>query len=351
MIDIVILCPIAVEYNAVRKHLNNLSAQKLSQFGLSYEFGQFQSGKKKWNIALFETGSHIANLNIKTSQVLHSLHPSYLFLIGVSGGIKDVAIGDLVIGTKAYGYEHGKVSQKGFEGRPNVIPFSQDLIDEAKQLNREEPESSYNIIFGAINSGDKVVANSNSEQYQIIKKHYGDTIAIEMESIGFADAASKVDKVKFINIRGVSDLIDNKSQSDKEGNQPTAALRAADFTFRLIKRLRKQKNSKTIQKQNVYYTSSPFSVFSWRTFKTTELYISDFLLSFEIDQKPITVSKIYKLEHTSMKGDFGKNWVKIELPDEREFYFSKKSLFHGLGNIIGGSGDLFKQLNRFVINT
>ncbi|MFT4760616.1 MAG: nucleoside phosphorylase [Paraglaciecola sp.] len=198
MIDIVILCPIAVEYTAVRKCLTNWSAQKIIQYDLPFELGQIEAGQKKWTIALFETGKYIDNVHVKTSQILHALHPSYLFLIGVAGGVKDVKIGDLVVGTFAYGYEKGKVSEKGFEARPRVIPFSQELIDEAKQLSREISPTDYRIVFGPINSGDKVLASINAEQLSIIKKQYGDTIASEMEAIGFAEAAAKIKQLQML---------------------------------------------------------------------------------------------------------------------------------------------------------
>jgi len=67
--------------------------------------------------------------------------------------------------------------------------------------------------------------------------HYNDTLAIEMESIGFAEAIFQYPLLKALNIRSISDLLDNKKKSDTAGNQELAANIAAAFAFELIYQL------------------------------------------------------------------------------------------------------------------
>lgn len=344
MIDIVILCPLAIEYNAVKKHINKWSDRTDGKFELPYELGQIYFGNKYFNIALFETGNTIGVLQTKTTQILFSLKPTYIFLVGIAAGIKDVEAGDLVIGTKAYGYEFGKETKEGFLARPESVHYSRKLIDIAKQLVREYHPKGFKVEFGAIASGNKVI-DDDRNTLKLIKRSYNDTKALEMESIGFALAAKDTDTL-FLNIRSISDKGINKD--DK--NQELASKNAADFTFKLIERLPNKKSKKVNRVLKVYYANKLLSLFSLRNLKTTNLIISDSFLSFKIESETIEISKIEKLEHLKMKGDFAKNWVKFELPDEREFYFSKKLMLPGLGNIFGGNKQLYKQLEKFLVN-
>ena len=60
-------------------------------------------------------------MKLKVNEAISSLSPKYVFLAGIAGGIKDPKIGDIVIGTKAYFYEGGKETNKGFVARPRII--------------------------------------------------------------------------------------------------------------------------------------------------------------------------------------------------------------------------------------
>ena len=346
MIDLVILCPLKVEYDVVRAYLQTKSAHRLPQTGLSYELGTLYMGEKTWSIALFETGKYTDNLKLKTFQILQAINPPYIFLVGIAGGIKDVAIGDVVIGTIAYGYEYGKATQNGIESRPKAMPYSSILIDEARQLEREIDHLPYKIVFGPINSGNKVVTSSKTETYQIIKEKFGDTVGIEMESIGFAQAATAFTKTLFLNIRGISDLINHKN----DNNQVEAVTHAADFVFQLIKRLQKPKNKK-IKTFQIYYLTKPFTSFGWRKLNSGALQISNTLFAINIKGQAIKISQIEELEHIKMPGDLAKNWIKLVLLDGQIFYISLKTMLPGWNNIFGGSQKLLAELQPFTANT
>lgn len=345
MIDIVILCPISIEYNAVRKYLTKPTFKEEIQFGLSYEEGIVDIGEGSWNIALFETGGKVGNLQTRTTQVLHSLKPAYIFLVGIAAGIKDVGLGDVIVGTKAYGYESGKETSDGFLARPDVIYSSRKLIELAKQIVREQPPKNYKVEFGAIAGGNRVINTANNS-LRIIKKSYNDTKALEMESIGFAFAAQEA-QVQFLNIRSICDLAVHKN----DDYQSLAAERAAEFTIHLINRLPKLEKLAPIQNISVYCLNQPFQILSWRSLKPIELKLSKNKLQFHANGQVISATKIKSCDRFKMNGDFSKNWVRVEMLDNQIFYFSEKSFFVGLGNIFGGNRGLFKKLKPFAINT
>ena len=345
MIDIVILCPLSIEYNAVRKYLTKPTFKEETRFGLSYEEGIIYTEESSWSIAIFETGGKVGNLQTRTTQILYSLKPKYILLVGIAAGIKDVGLGDVIVGTKAYGYESGKETREGFLARPDVIYSSRKLIELAKQIVREQPPKNYKVEFGAIAGGNRVI-NTAEGSLKIIKKSYNDTKALEMESIGFAFAAQEA-QVQFLNIRSICDLAIHKN----DDFQDLAAKRAAEFAIQLIKRLPKTECSLTVQKIMVYYLNQPFANFSWRTLKPIELKLSKNRLQFHAGGLAVDVTKIKACDHIKMNGDFSKNWIRVELLDNQIYYFSEKSFFAGLGNIFGGNKGLFKKLKPFAINT
>ncbi len=345
MIDIVILCPLSIEYNAVRKYLIAPIFKEEKQFGLSYEAGKIHSEGHEWQVALFETAGKIGNLQARTTQILHSLKPKFIFLVGIAAGIKDVQIGDVIIGTKAYGYESGKETDNGFLARPDVIYSSRKLIELAKQIIREKPPENYKVEFGAVAGGNRVINTANNS-LQIIKQSYNDTKALEMESIGFAFAAQEA-QIPFLNIRSICDLAIHKN----DNFQKLAAEHAAEFAIQLIKRLPKIELSTTAQKLAVYCTKQPFGVLEWRKLKPIELCISKKGLQFQFNGCDIDVAEIKAYGHIKMNGDFSKNWIYVQLMNEEVFYFSEKTFLPGIRSIFGGSKKLLKKLEPLLPNT
>lgn len=249
-IDFIILTPLKLEYEAVRTHLLDCQEKEIKKVNRNYTLGTFQSKK----IVLLESGDGIDKTIACITDVMTNFSPKCLFIVGIAGGIKDVKIGDVVVGTLAYPYERGKEKDGESVSRPHAIPYSQTYIDQARMIDRstkwiERTSAVYSDVqyeeyhrkevkveFGPIASGNKVLTSISGSTYQYIKRHYNDSLAVDMEGAGLGVLAryEKNIRIHAMNIRGISDLIEDKTATDKKGYQYLAAANASAFTFELI---------------------------------------------------------------------------------------------------------------------
>ncbi|MFN6460757.1 MAG: hypothetical protein RMZ41_002785 [Nostoc sp. DedVER02] len=253
----VILTAITEEYMAVRAHLTDIQQERHPTTQTIYERGNFSSNGQLWQVGIVEIGAGNANAGVEVERAITYFKPVLVCFVGVAGGLKDVALGDVVAATKVYGYESGKVIDTTFLPRPSVGMVSYRLEQiarfEGKQgdwLKRikddnEEATSQPKIFVGAIAAGDKVVASTNSETYRLLKSNYGDALAVEMESYGILNALRAYPKIDGLIIRGISDLIDNKSDADSKGHQKIASRHASAFAFEILAKFAIDKTNST----------------------------------------------------------------------------------------------------------
>ena len=241
----VIITAIQVEFKAVIAHLGDTQEIEHPD-GTVYEVGVFSSNNRRWKVAVGEIGAGNAEAAVETKRAIDYFKPTIVLFVGVAGGIKDVALGDVVAATKAYGYESGKLIEATFYPRPNVSSVSYSLEQRAKAVARkdnwleriigEDPvaDKKPSALVGPIAAGDKVVASTNSEVYKLLKSTYGDALAVEMESHGFLKAIRANPEINALIIRGISDLIEGKSKADASGSQLIAARHASAFAFEVL---------------------------------------------------------------------------------------------------------------------
>ncbi|NEP61049.1 MAG: 5'-methylthioadenosine/S-adenosylhomocysteine nucleosidase [Symploca sp. SIO2G7] len=242
----VILTAIPIEYKAVRAHLTNLE-EKIHDEGTIYELGNFSSNNQLWKVGIAEIGAGNAEAAVETKRAIDYFKPSILLFVGVAGGIKDVALGDVVAATKVYGYESGKVVEESFLPRPNASMVSYSLEQRAKAEARKEnwlqrigesmPTPKPRAFTGAIAAGEKVIASTDSDIFKLLSSNYSDTLAVEMESHGVLKAVRANPEINALIIRGISDLIDGKTQGDAAGSQEKAARHASAFAFEVLAKL------------------------------------------------------------------------------------------------------------------
>jgi len=242
----VVVTALPVEFNAVCEHLADRCEDTHPQ-GTVYERGYFRpDGAREWEVIVAEIGAGNVGAAAEVERVISHYHPNVVLFVGVAGGVKDVAIGDVVAGNKVYGYESGKESER-FNPRPMVHESNYRLIQRAKAEARSgrwrqrirggEPDTTPRVLVGAIAAGEKVVADTKSPTAQLITGSYGDTLAVEMEGYGFLHGAYLHEHLAALVIRGISDLLDGKVHADRSGSQERASKNASAFCFEVLARL------------------------------------------------------------------------------------------------------------------
>lgn len=239
--EVVILTALGLEYKAVSEHLQDM--KEITHQGTVYGYGNFTGQHRTWHVAVAEIGMGGPTAATETERAISYFRPQITLFVGVGGGLKDVKLGDVVAASKVYAYESGKVGPQ-FQPRPEVWRASHALEQRARAEARDDkwltrlgspyPDPVPQVHIGALAAGEKVLASTQSDFFHLLKATYGDTLAIEMEGHGFLAAVHANHNVHALVVRGISDLIDDKSASDATGSQKRAAQYAAAFAFQIL---------------------------------------------------------------------------------------------------------------------
>jgi nucleoside phosphorylase len=240
----IVLTALPVEYAAVRAHLDN-PVEEVHK-GTVYERGTFLAGESAWQVGIVEIGAGNPSAAFEAERAIAYFNPSVAFFVGVAGGVKDVTLGDVLAADKVYGYESGKAEVR-FKTRPNVGQSTYAMVQrasaEARRVDwtqriigtRTEPPA--RAFVGPIAAGEKIIANTKSDVYKFLKETYNDILAVEMEGRGFLEATHANQQVMALIVRGISDLINNKSDLDDDVRQEIAAHHASAFAFEVLAKL------------------------------------------------------------------------------------------------------------------
>ncbi|MFC0320731.1 5'-methylthioadenosine/S-adenosylhomocysteine nucleosidase family protein [Olivibacter oleidegradans] len=244
MSKILIQTALSLEFEAVKAFLSNVQIERHPSTGSIYNKGIYQANE----VLIVETGAGNVRSADETGRAIEFFKPDYVFFVGVAGGLKDVKIGDVVASSKVIGFEMGKDDTE-FKPRLDTIPSSYLLEQIAKHVkregqwrqllkveNKEEPEA----LVQPIAAGEKVVSSNQSVAFSYLKNYCSDAVAVEMEGNGFLLAARPY-HAHAIEVRGISDLIENKTEADAGGSQPRAAANAAAFCFEMINQIEIEK--------------------------------------------------------------------------------------------------------------
>jgi nucleoside phosphorylase len=234
---------LGLEFEAVKSYLSEVNTEVHPSTGSMYNSGKYKFGGDVFSILLVETGAGNVRAADETGRAIDYFKPDYTFFVGIAGGIKDVVLGDVVASSKVIGFEVGKDDDE-FKPRFDIVPSSYILEQVAKHVKREGKwteklvgDKKPNAFVLPIAAGEKVVSSTRATTFNYIKRHCSDAIAVDMEGNGYLIAARPY-HAHGIEVRGISDLIENKEESDAGGSQPIAAANAAAFTFEMIETLK-----------------------------------------------------------------------------------------------------------------
>jgi nucleoside phosphorylase len=237
----VILTALEVETRAVLRQLGPAKSEAVS--GTQFLVGAFGG----WKVTVAEVGPGTIAAAAASARALHHYAPEIALFVGVAGGVKDVRIGDVVVGTKVYGYETGKDTTKGFQARPDLMRSAYAVEQAARALRLKDDwrsgldgtlkHQAPGVVVAPIAAGEKVVSSTRSATAKFIKQAYGDAVAVEMEGRGFLEGVHISAPVQGGVVRAISDLLSGKANADRAGSQKLAADAASAFAFAMLKAL------------------------------------------------------------------------------------------------------------------
>jgi nucleoside phosphorylase len=235
---VIIITALEVETRAVLRQLGKWSDEKVA--GTGFFVGAFDGHR----VAVAEAGSGTARAAAIAVRALQYYKPEVALFVGVAGGVKDVVIGDVVVATKVYGYESGKDTASGFKPRPDVQNTAHELEQRARVMRQKDDwkrrldptlkHEAPKIYVAPIAAGEKVVASKRSAMARLIREHYGDALAVEMEGRGFLEGVHISHPIQGCVIRGISDLLSGKADADKAGSQKRAADTVSAVAFEML---------------------------------------------------------------------------------------------------------------------
>ncbi|MFE1972715.1 phosphorylase family protein [Streptomyces hygroscopicus] len=244
--DVVVLTALEVEYRAIRAHLEEPRPAPAER-GALFELGVFRDGPAERTVAIHMTGPGNPGAAASVERAAALFAPRAVLFVGVAGGVKDVALGDVVAADAVYDYETGKDTETGFLPRQKTYQSAYGLVQLARLVaagdawQRRIPPGDGaprpRAHVKPLAAGGRVVAHHRSDVGRRLAAGAGDALAVDMEGFGFLAGAYVNQHLDALVIRGVSDLLGDKGEAHDERWQPVASRHAAAFAFELIGRI------------------------------------------------------------------------------------------------------------------
>ncbi|MCQ6247673.1 hypothetical protein EC608_018485 [Streptomyces malaysiensis subsp. malaysiensis] len=244
--DVVVLTALEVEYRAVRAPLEDPRPVRAER-GALFELGVFRDGSAEWTVAIHMTGPGNPGAAASVERAAALFAPRALLFVGVAGGVKDVALGDVVAADAVYDYETGKDTESGFLPRQKTHQSAYGLVQLARlvtvgdawqrRIRPGDDAPRPNAHVKPLAAGGRVVAHHRSDVGLRLTAGAGDALAVDMEGFGFLAGAYLNQQLDALVIRGISDLLGDKGEAHDERWQPVASRHAAAFAFELIGRM------------------------------------------------------------------------------------------------------------------
>ncbi|GAA1672707.1 effector-associated domain 2-containing protein [Streptomyces yatensis] len=244
--DVVVLTALEVEYRAVRAHLEDPRPVEAER-GALFELGVFRAGSGERTVAIHMTGPGNPGAAASVERAASLFAPRAVLFVGVAGGVKDAALGDVVAADAVYDYETGKDTESGFRPRQKTYHSAYGLVQLARlvaagdtwqgRIRPGDDAPRPRAHVKPLAAGGRVVAHHRSDVGLRLAAGAGDALAVDMEGFGFLAGAYVNQQLDALVIRGISDLLGDKGEAHDERWQPVASRHAAAFAFELIGRI------------------------------------------------------------------------------------------------------------------
>jgi nucleoside phosphorylase len=235
---VVVLTALGLEHRAVCGELDSKLDRQLPN-GTIFTEGDLAGESTDWLVAVAEIGEGNLGTAAEASAAIDFYKPDLILFVGVAGGLKsDIPRGSVVVASKVYQYQGGKDSDE-ILARPIAFPTDHALLQLALQVRRSDWdwEGEKPIVeVKPIAAGELVLANARSQTAEFIRRHFNDAAAADMESAGMYQAAQRSRGIPALAIRGISDMLDDKTATNDAEWQPRAARNAARFAVALLTR-------------------------------------------------------------------------------------------------------------------
>jgi nucleoside phosphorylase len=249
---VVVVTTMDTEFRAMRDHLDSWS-EDWHKAGTYFVPGRMKD--VPWPVILMITGPGNTGSSALGERAIQTFEPRALLLVGVAGSLKDdVKLGDVVVADWIHSYHGGKEDEDGFHARPRggpaghrleqvayaaslTVPWWKPLTGEVRPRVHVKPIASGEVLLNspAASLSDQLDRGGLRE---LLRRHYNDAAAIEMESAGAIRAAQLNDGLPFLAIRGISDRADGTKRGDADRElQPLAAAHAAAFAAAFLRKL------------------------------------------------------------------------------------------------------------------
>lgn len=240
----VILTALPVEYDAVRQHLRACVEETYK--GTTYERGVFSPRSGQWDIAIVQAGVGNTSAATQTERAIERFKPDVALFVGVAGGVKDVVPGDVVAATEVFSYASGNAART-FLPRSTCFSSTSRMKQNAQAVERTRgwlrripgatPEPEPGVRVAPIAAGEQVISSTRSATYRFLRKQYSQVVAVEMEGFGFLQAVQANPSIEALVVRGISDLLDHKAETEATASQEYASRHASAFAFEVLARL------------------------------------------------------------------------------------------------------------------
>lgn len=258
-----IVTALKVEAQAVLRRLTSTTSTT-GVSGNRYRRGSF----RKWEVWVVQTGQGNDAAAAITRGVLSDVKPDVVLFVGVAGGVKDLAVGDVVASSRIRAYEGAKEVGRRVLPRETGGPASHPLEQAARDLSLEARRSRSSdrpggpaAFVAPIAAGAKLVASRRGPTAALLKAQFSDVLAVEMEGAGFAEAA-RVAGTSWLIVRGISDLLGAKTATERTGSQQVASENASAFAFELLDAFEPPSEILTAERMDAY-EDLPTNCRSW----------------------------------------------------------------------------------------